>query len=205
MRAQPPLLTALLLTRILTFTNQRAPTGPSLGGWESPGATGRGSFEGHWLSAASRAAVAIPSPELRSRVLTFIGEARRIQLATSPGPHAGFVGGMNPDALDDLFAISQSVPTVKRPNGTDLSDAPLYHVHKWLSGLLDAHEFLRNETALEVAIGIFDWLEPKMSGLIERHGMTWWDDILQWEYGACQNRQCGQQNTHACLLIPPEL
>ena len=158
--------------------------GPSLGGWESPGGTGRGSFEGHWLSAASRAAVAIPSPELRSRVLAFVGEARRIQLATPPGPRAGFVGGMNPDALDDLFAISQPVPTVKRPNGTDLSDAPLYHVHKWLSGLLDAHEFLHNETALEVAVGIFDWLEPKMTSLIEHHGMTWWDDILQWEYGA---------------------
>ena len=119
-------------------------------------------------------------------LLCVTGEARRIQLATPPGPRAGFVGGMNPDALDDLFAISQPVPTVKRPNGTDLSDAPLYHVHKWLSGLLDAHEFLHNETALEVAVGIFDWLEPKMTSLIEHHGMTWWDDILQWEYGARQ-------------------
>eukprot|EP01051_Picozoa_sp_SAG22_P018406 SAG22_NODE_3089_length_1950_cov_1.398703_3_plen_337_part_01 len=153
------------------------PPGAPLHGWETPGASGRGSFEGHWLSAASRAAVAIPAPELGARVHAFVAEARRLQLL--PGPRRGFVGGMDPAALDQLFAVSTGVPTMN----ASISGMPLYHIHKWLAGMLDAHKFLGDEVALQVATGLFEFLEPKMAGLIENHGRGWWDDILQWEFG----------------------
>ena len=167
-----------LLYNTRVFSGIKSPPGPAMGGWEAPGAPGRGSFEGHWLSAASRAAVTVPSEELKGRVLAFVAEVRRIQRSTPAGPYAGFVGGMDPRGIDDLFAISSSVPTVN----ASIAQAPLYHIHKWLAGLLDVHLFLEDQTALDVAIGLFDWLEPKMRGLIERHSMSWWDDILQWEY-----------------------
>ena len=55
---------------------------------------------------------------------------------------------------------------------------------------------------VEVAVGIFDWLEPKMTSLIEHHGMTWWDDILQWEYGARRYKTRGSsRDRQACAWL----
>ena len=113
----------------------------------------RGHMTGHYLSAASRMAVATGDNVFRDRVNYMVGELAKCQEALKLD---GYLAAFSTGAFDTLEG--------KRGNAGGIV-VPYYTIHKIMSGLLDAHVYLGNAQALEVAEKMAGYFEKRLAGL----------------------------------------
>ena len=120
-------------------------------GWDSGFI--RGHMAGHYLSAASRMAVATNDPSFREKSNYMVAELAKCQDALKQD---GYLAAFPSGAFDRLEG--------KRGNSGGVV-VPYYTVHKIMAGLLDAHRYLGNEQALQVAVRMADYFERRLAGL----------------------------------------
>ncbi len=136
----------------------------------------RGPMTGHYLSAASRMAVATGDDSFATKVNYVVEALAQCQAALgSEGYLAAF-----PEAVFDWVEGSNA------DNGGIV--VPYYTVQKILSGLLDAHHYLGHQLALEVATHLADYLRGRLAALggdaLERTLRTDGSGNPQNEFGA---------------------
>jgi len=120
-------------------------------GWDSGFI--RGHMAGHYLSAASRMAVATDDDHFRAKVNYMVAELAKCQAALNQD---GYLAAFPSLAFDHLEG---------KPGGNGGVVVPYYTVHKIMAGLLDAHHFLGNTQALQVAIKMADYFEKRCAAL----------------------------------------
>ena len=110
------------------------------GGWESPTCHIRGTFAGHFLSAAALLCRDGGYPVLRAKAEYMTEEIRRCQERN---------GGLWAFPIPEkyLFSLREGKPFW----------APLYVCHKVMMGLLDMVKYLNNRTALQILEGCTEW------------------------------------------------
>ncbi len=138
--------------RALAKLPQKEGIGSGYDGWDSGFL--RGHMAGHYLSAASRMAAATGSTLFRDRVNYLVGELAKCQAKLNLD---GYLAAFSPAAFDKLEG---------KP-GADAGDivVPYYTIQKIMSGLLDAHAYLGNRQALEVATRMADYFGNRLAGL----------------------------------------
>lgn len=140
-----------------------APSLNTYGGWEAAAAGFhlRSHSLGHWLSALSRAykqlhlVDATRAAEVKAVIDYTIAELKTYQDRIG----TGFIYGSFESHFDAVEGKS-SVNTF----------VPWYNMHKVLSGILDCYVYADNETALEVAGSLGDWVYNRVSQ---------WDETLR--------------------------
>jgi len=113
-----------------------------LPGWDSRFI--RGHMAGHYLSAASRMAAATGDATFREKVKYVVAELAKCQDALKQD---GYLAAFPSGALDRLEGKAGDSAGVV---------VPYYTIHKIMAGLLDAHDYLGNTQALEVAVEMFE-------------------------------------------------
>ena len=131
-------------------------------GWESPTCEIRGTFLGHWLSAAARIYAWHGDVELKGRADYIVGEVARCQRE-----NGGEWAGPIPPTYLDWLARGKSVW------------APQYVLHKNLMGLYEMHVYAGNAQALEIVDRWADWFH-RWTGQFSRRQL---DDMLDVETG----------------------
>ena len=121
------------------------------GGWDSGFI--RGHMAGHYLSAASRMAVATGDDSFRKKVNYMVGELAKCQDALNQD---GFLAAFPSGAFDHLEG--------KPGNGGGVA-VPYYTIHKIMAGLLDANHYLGNTQALQVAVKMAGYFEKRLAAL----------------------------------------
>jgi DUF1680 family protein len=121
------------------------------GGWDSGFI--RGHMAGHYLSAASRMAVATDDKSYAEKVNYMVAELAKCQEALEQD---GYLAAFPSGAFDRLEG--------ERGNSGGVV-VPYYTVHKIMAGLLDAHEYLGNQQALQVAVRMADYFEMRLAAL----------------------------------------
>jgi len=116
------------------------------GGWDSGFI--RGHMAGHYLSTASRMAVATGDDSFRKKALYLVAELAKCQQALNQD---GYLAAFSSVALDWQEGTSKSAGGVV---------VPYYTIHKIMAGLVDAHHYLGDKQALDVAL--------KMSGCLQK-------------------------------------
>lgn len=120
-------------------------------GWESGFI--RGHMAGHYLSAASRMAVATGDASYRQKVDYMVAELAKCQDALRQN---GYLAGFPSGAFDVLEG--------RRGNNAGVV-VPYYTIHKIMAGLLDAYHYLGNKQALQVAEKMADYFEARLGTL----------------------------------------
>lgn len=121
-------------------------------GWDSGFL--RGHMTGHYLSAASRMAAATGDTVFRERVNYLVRELAKCQDALNMN---GYLAAFSTDAFDQL----EGKPGVNAEGIV----VPYYTIQKIMSGLLDAHSYVGNKQALDVATKMADYFEKRLAGL----------------------------------------
>jgi uncharacterized protein len=152
-----------------------------LGGWDSGFI--RGHMAGHYLSAASRMAAATGDAPFREKVDYVVAELAKCQDALrQDGYLAAFPSGAF-DRLEGKAGDSAGVVV------------PYYTIHKIMAGLLDAHHYLGNTQALEIAVKMANYFERRLTALsddqIERIFRTDRSRNPQNEFGAMSDVLAG--------------
>jgi uncharacterized protein len=119
------------------------------GGWDSGFV--RGHMIGHYLSAASRMAVATGDRLFRDRADYIVAELSKCQDALKLD---GYLAAFPLGAFDRLEG--------KQGNSAGVV-VPYYTIHKIMAGLLDAHDYLGNQQALAVAGKMADYFEKRLA------------------------------------------
>lgn len=109
-------------------------------GWDSPLSHIRGTFTGHWLSAAARLQVGTGHAPLKAMADRIVDEIRVCQQEN--GGRWAF-----PIPEKYLYRIRDGKHVW----------APQYVCHKVMAGLLDMHLFAGNRKALDIILGCADW------------------------------------------------
>jgi len=137
------------------------------GGWEAPNVQLRGHSTGHLLSGLALAAYHLGDDELAGRggrLVTGLADCQAAIPATGQTP--GYLSAFHESAFVDLEA------------GKNVW-APYYTIHKIMAGLLDQHQLLGNDQALEVLLGMVDWVDTRTARL-SRETMQ---KVLHTEFG----------------------
>jgi DUF1680 family protein len=121
-------------------------------GWDSGFI--RGHMLGHYLSAAARMAVATGDNSYRDKVNYIVIELGKCQEALNQD---GYLAAFSTGAFDQL----EGKP---RANGGGVI-VPYYTIQKIMSGLLDAHHYLDNKQALDIAVKMAAYFEKRLAGL----------------------------------------
>lgn len=128
-------------------------------GWDSPLSQIRGTFTGHWLSAAARIYQETSHMELKAKADYIVSEIARCQEAN---------GGEWAFSIPEKYLYG-----VKK--GQHFW-APQYVCHKTMMGLLDMYQFAGNEQALDIIIRCADWF-LRFTNDISRETMDMMMDI----------------------------
>jgi DUF1680 family protein len=113
----------------------------------------RGHMAGHYLSAASRMAAATDDMSFREKADYMVAELAKCQDALNQD---GYVAAFPSGAFDRLEG---------KPGDGGGVVVPYYTVHKIMAGLLDAHHYLGNTQALEVAVKMAGYFEKRLATL----------------------------------------
>lgn len=117
-------------------------------GWDSPLSQIRGTFTGHWLSAAARICQESGKPELKVKADYIVAEIGRCQEENG--------GGW-------AFSIPEKYMYGVK-NGKHFW-APQYVCHKIMMGLLDMYLFTGNTQAMDILSGCTDWFAAFTAGI----------------------------------------
>lgn len=120
-------------------------------GWDSGFI--RGHMAGHYLSAASRMAAATGDASYRDKVNYLVAELAKCQDALNQD---GYLAAFPSGAFDRLEG---------KPGDGGGVVVPYYTIHKIMAGLLDAHHYLGNPQALQVAVKLADYFEKRLAAL----------------------------------------
>lgn len=120
-------------------------------GWDSGFI--RGHMTGHYLSAAARMAAATGDLSFREKADYLVAELAKCQDALKQD---GYLAASPSGAFDQLEG--------KPGDGAGVV-VPYYTIHKIMAGLLDAHHYLGNTQALEVAAKMAGYFEKRLAGL----------------------------------------
>jgi len=129
------------------------------GGWEAPLSQIRGTFTGHWLSAAAQIYAETGDLELKQKADFIVAEIKKCQVRN---------GG------EWLFPIPEKYLLSLKAGGRFW--APHYVCHKILMGLLDMHRFAGNEDVLPMISKAGDWFMRYTDG-VTRETMNWMMDV----------------------------
>ncbi len=120
-------------------------------GWDTEFIAGH--MTGHYLSAASRMAVATGDASFTTKVDTLVAELAKCQTALGKD---GYLAAFPVTVLDWLEG--------KGSNNNGIV-VPYYTIQKIMSGLLDAYHYLGNQQALDVASKMGDFVRARLAGL----------------------------------------
>ncbi len=120
-------------------------------GWDSGFI--RGHMAGHYLSAASRMAAATGDASFREKADYIVSELAKCQDALNQG---GYLAAFPSGAFDRLEG---------KPGDGGGVVVPYYTIHKIMAGLLDAHHYLGNTQALDVAVKMAGYFENRLASL----------------------------------------
>ena len=120
-------------------------------GWDSGFL--RGHMTGHYMSAASRMAAATGDDSYRKKVNYLVAELAKCQDALNQD---GYLAAFPAGAFDHLEG---------KPGDSGGVVVPYYTVQKIMSGLLDAHHYLGNTQALQVAVRMAGYFERRLATL----------------------------------------
>ena len=124
-------------------------------GWDSGFIEGH--MGGHYLSAASRMYAATGDASYGVKVDRIIAGLKNCQKALDRREaHPGYISAFPVTKLEQLEAIGHG------------GSVPYYTLHKILAGLIDAHVFCDNTQALDMAVGLSDYIAWRMSRLTDR-------------------------------------
>jgi DUF1680 family protein len=144
------------------------------GGWDSGFI--RGHMAGHYLSAASRMAAETGDKQFRDNVNYMVAELAKCQEAMKLD---GYLAAFPLGAFDRVEG--------KQGNNAGVV-VPYYTIHKIMAGLLDAHHYLGNTQALQVAEKMAGYFEKRLAAIspdqIERLFRTDKSRNPQNEFGA---------------------
>lgn len=121
------------------------------GGWDSGFI--KGHMAGHYLSAASRMAVATGDDSFRTKAAYLVAELAKCQQALNQD---GYLAAFPSIALDWQEGASKDSGGVV---------VPYYTIHKIMAGLVDAHHYLGNKQALDVALKMSAHLQKRLLAL----------------------------------------
>ncbi|EHH67546.1 glycoside hydrolase family 127 protein [Gluconobacter morbifer] len=156
------------------------PKGALYGGWESD--TIAGHTLGHYLSALALMYAQTDDAACRERVAYIVQELVVVQKQWGDGYVAGFTRKEKNGALVDGKRIFAEIEAGDiRSSGFDLNGAwsPLYNIHKTFAGLLDAHIYCHCDQALNVAVGLGQFLKAFFGKLTDAQMQK----VLTCEYG----------------------
>lgn len=151
------------------------PAGVTAGyeGWDSGFI--KGHMAGHYLSAASRMAAATGDESFRTNADYLVAELAKCQQALNQD---GYLAAFSSVALD------WQEGTARDSGGIVV---PYYTIHKIMAGLVDAHRYLDNQQALDVALKMSAYLQRRLLALppdqIERMFRTDHSRNPQTEFG----------------------
>jgi uncharacterized protein len=137
--------------RVQAGLQQPDGVGNGYSGWDSGFL--RGHMAGHYLSAASRMAVATGDMSFREKADYMVVELAKCQDALKQD---GYLAAFPSGAFDRIEG--------KQGNSGGVV-VPYYTIHKIMAGLLDAHHYLGNKQALEVALKMANYFENRLAGL----------------------------------------
>jgi hypothetical protein len=120
-------------------------------GWDSGFI--RGHMTGHFLSAASRMAAATGDASYREKADYLVAELAKCQDALK---RDGYLAAFPLGAFDRLEG---------KPGNSAGVVVPYYTIHKVMAGLLDAHHYLGNAQALQVAVKMAGYFEKRLAAL----------------------------------------
>jgi DUF1680 family protein len=120
-------------------------------GWDSGFI--RGHMAGHYLSAASRMAVIAGDNSFREKADYMVAELAKCQEALKQD---GYLAAFPSGAFDCLEG---------KPGDGGGVVVPYYTIHKIMAGLLDAHHYLGNTQALQVAAKMAGYFEKRLDAL----------------------------------------
>ncbi len=146
-------------------------------GWESSLIGGH--TLGHYLTAVAQAAATLPSEDARDAELTdrltyLIDGLKECQDALG----TGFLFGATIKSKNNIELQFDNVEKNKT-NITSEAWVPWYTMHKILAGIIDVYKYTGNETALEVAKGLGDWIYNRTQSWSDSTRRT----VLGIEYG----------------------
>jgi DUF1680 family protein len=121
------------------------------GGWDSGFI--RGHMAGHYLSTASRMAVATGDDSFRKKARYLVAELAKCQQALNQN---GYLAAFSSVALDWQEGASKNTGGVV---------VPYYTIHKIMAGLVDAHHYLGDKQALDVALKMSANLQKRLFAL----------------------------------------
>jgi uncharacterized protein len=113
----------------------------------------KGHLTGHYLSAASRMAAATGDATFTTKVSYVVAELAKCQSALGNG---GYLAAFPTAAFDALEG---------KPADAGGIVVPYYTIQKIISGLLDAHHYVGNKQALDVAAKMGDYFRARLAGL----------------------------------------
>lgn len=139
--------------------------------WENTGLDGH--IGGHYLSALACMYAATGDAEIKRRMDYVVDELKTCQQAAGDGYLCGVPDGRR---------IWQEVGRGDiRASGFGLNGGwvPLYNIHKTFAGLRDAYVMGGSREAMELLVGLAQWLDKLVSGLDDRQ----LQDMLRSEHG----------------------
>jgi DUF1680 family protein len=121
-------------------------TAQPCGGWEDPRSQVRGHTTGHLLSALAITYANTGSAEALERGQYLVAQLAALQArAKAAGFSPGYLSAF-PETYFDWLEAGQGVWS------------PYYMIHKYLAGLIDQYQLTGNDTALQVAMRLGDWV-----------------------------------------------
>jgi DUF1680 family protein len=144
-----------------------ATTALACGGWEDPASQVRGHTTGHLLSALALTYSNTGNTDALTRGQYLVGQLGVLQArAREAGFNAGYLSAF-PEVFFDWLESGKSVWS------------PYYMIHKYLAGLIDQYQLAGDDSALEIAIRLGDWVAWR-SGRLPYEQMQM---VLETEFG----------------------
>ncbi len=113
----------------------------------------QGHMTGHYLSAVSRMAAATGDASLATKANYVVAELAKCQTALASN---GYLAAFPSTVFDWLEG--------KSTNNSGIV-VPYYTIHKIMAGLLDAHRYLANQQALDMATKMADYIQARLAAL----------------------------------------
>lgn len=146
-------------------------------GWESSLIGGH--TLGHYLTAVAQAVAALPSTDPReAELLTHLNYIMDALKECQDAIGTGFIFGSTILTRTNIELQFDNVESNKTNISTE-AWVPWYTMHKILAGIIDVYKYTGNETALEVAKGLGNWVYNRTSSWSANTRAT----VLSIEYG----------------------
>jgi uncharacterized protein len=155
------------LLRAFRINYGLAPAAAPCGGWEAPHSLIRGHNTGHLMSALALTWASTGNAEARDKGRDIVRQLAALQgRAAAAGFNPGYLSAFPEQYFDRLEA---GLPVW----------SPYYMIHKYLAGFIDQYQLAGDQTALEAAISLADWVGWRTGRLSYDHMQR----VLEVEYG----------------------